>query len=178
MSQNYVAISGSLREKSFNTSLLKAAQEVLPSEATIEILSIKDIPLYNQDLEANYPIVVQKIKDKIKNADGIIFATPEYNRSVPGVLKNVIDWVSRPYGTNAFAGKLVLLLGASPGAIGTAVAQSHLKEILLYLDMKVIGQPEFYLGGASQKFNEQGVLTDEVTKEHLRKILIELTLRS
>src|ERR1035437_10170853 len=174
MSKHYVAISGSLREKSFNTHLLKVAQELLPSEATMEIVSIKDIPLYNQDLEANFPSAVQEIKDKIKNADGVIFATPEYNRSFSGVLKNIIDWVSRPYGTNSFAGKSALVLGASPGAIGAAVAQNHLKQILLHLDMKVVGQPEFYHGEVNQNFNEQGVLTDAVAKENLNKALMAL----
>lgn len=177
MSKHYIGISGSLREKSFNTYLLKAVKELLPSEATMEILNIKDVPLYNQDLEVNevnFPPAIQEIKDKIKNADGVIFATPEYNRSIPGVLKNVIDWASRPYGANAFAGKSALVIGATPGTVGTALAQNHLKQILLYLDMKVIGQPEFYLGDASKKFNEQGILTDENTKEHLRKALAAL----
>jgi len=111
------------------------------------------------------------IKNKIAGSDGVIFATPEYNRSTSGVLKNAIDWVSRPYGKNSFAGKKALVLGASMGPIGTAVAQSHLKQILLYLDMQVIGQPEFYLGTVQDKFDGAGNLTDENTKKHIVKAL-------
>lgn len=178
MFKKFIAISGSLREKSFNTYLLKAAQELAPEGVEIEIVSIKDFPLFNQDLETNFPSVVQEVKDKIKNSDGVIFASPEYNRSMTGVLKNAIDWISRPYGANSFAGKTALVLGASPGMIGTAVAQSHLKHTLLYLDMKVIGQPEFCLGLAQDKFNEEGKLVDEKTREFLAKALKVLVLKS
>ena len=174
MTKKFIAISGSTRTESFNTKLLKAAQEAAPEGVTLEIVDISNFPLFSQDLEVNFPKVVQELKDKIVASDGVIFATPEYNRSVPGVLKNAIDWVSRPYGNNAFAGKPALILGASIGPIGTAVAQSHLKQILLYLDMKVIGQPEFYLGTAQDKFDESGALTDENTKEHIVKALNKL----
>ena len=174
MSKKFIAISGSLRKGSYNTALLRAAKELAPAGLEIEIADIKDFPLYNFDMEANMPKAVLDLKEKIKNADGVIFATPEYNRSTSGVLKNAIDWISRPYGTNSFDGKTALVLGASTGAIGTAVAQSHLKEIILYLGMKVIGQPEFYLGLAKEKFSEEGVLIDEKTKSFLVKTLTVL----
>ena len=169
--KKYIAISGSLRKESYNTYLLKAAQKLAPEGISIEILNISDVPLFSQDLETTVPKIVEELKEKLKSSDGVILATPEYNRSFSGVLKNTIDWMSRPYGSNLFAGKTVLVLGASPGAIGTAIAQSQLKEILLYLDMKVIGQPEFYLGLAHEKFNQAGELVDEATKEHLIKAL-------
>lgn len=166
-----IAISGSIRKESFNTRLLKSVQTLAPESINIEIFDISNFPLYNQDLETNFPSVAQELKDKIATSDGVIFATPEYNRSVSGVLKNAIDWISRPYGKNSFAGKKALVLGASMGQIGTAVAQSHLKQILLYLDMQVIGQPEFYLSTAQDKFDASGNLTDENTKKHIVKAL-------
>src|ERR1700744_5708564 len=126
---NIVAISGSLRKGSYNTMLVRAFQAVASEGFAIELLPIGDLPLYNQDDEAAFPAAAQALKDKILAADGIIIATPEYNRSLPGVLKNAIDWASRPYGKNAFAGKTVLVAGVSGGKIGTALAQSDLKEV-------------------------------------------------
>ena len=171
MSKKFIAISGSLRKQSFNSMLLNAVKALAPESMNIEIVDISTLPLYNQDLEANFPPLAQELKNKIAGSDGVIFATPEYNRSTSGVLKNAIDWVSRPYGKNSFAGKKALVLGASMGPIGTAVAQSHLKQILLYLDMQVIGQPEFYLGTVQDKFDGAGNLTDENTKKHIVKAL-------
>jgi chromate reductase len=169
--KKFIAISGSLRKDSLNTHLLKAAVEIASADSQIEIVDISRLPLFNEDLETEFPKVVQDFKDKIVASDGVIFATPEYNRSIPGVLKNAIDWASRPYGKNAFAKKSVLILGASGGPIGTAVAQSHLKQIMLYLDSRVIGQPEFYLGKAQEKFDKDGALIDEQTKDHLKQAL-------
>lgn len=166
MQKNYVAFSGSLRKDSHNTNLLKALQKLNP-EINIEISDISQFPLFNQDLEINYPANIQAVKDKILASDGVIFATPEYNRSISGVLKNAIDWLSRPYGTNPFDQKPALIIGASGGQIGTAVAQSNLKEILLFLNMKLQGQPEFYLAFANDKFTN-GELTDEKTIENLK----------
>ena len=111
-----IAISGSLRKGSFNTALVHALQELVPSDYQVEIVPIDAVPLFNQDLEVEVPKGAQDFKDKILSADAIIFATPEYNRSIPGVLKNAIDWASRPYGKNAFAGKPVLVTGATGGA--------------------------------------------------------------
>lgn len=146
----------------------------MPAGVTSELLSIGSFPLFNQDLENDMPAVVAAAKEQVMKSDGVIFVTPEYNRSLPGVLKNAIDWMSRPYGKNAFVGKRALVMGATGGAIGTALAQTHLKDILLYLDMQVIGQPEFYLGHAAAKFNTGGDLVDEATEQHLLSALAVL----
>lgn len=172
--KTFIAFSGSLRKGSFNTNLLKAAQELVGDDATIEIVDISTFPLFNQDEEGSYPAQVKEIKDKVLHADGIIFATPEYNRSIPGVLKNAIDWISRPYGTNPFAGKPTLIMSASGGTISAALANYHLKQVMLYLDARILGQPEFFLGGAQTKFDESGVLIDETTKEHIVQALTAL----
>ncbi|MHB0866001.1 MAG: NADPH-dependent FMN reductase [Minisyncoccota bacterium] len=172
-----VALSGSLRKDSYNTMLVRAFAELASADMEIEMLNIGDLPLYSQDDETAYPPVAQAMKDKIASADGIIIVTPEYNRSIPGTLKNAIDWLSRPYGQNSFARKPVLVAGVSIGKIGTAVAQSHLKQILVYLDADVIGQPEIYLGPAQEVFDTTGALTNDSTKELLRKALEVLASR-
>ncbi len=172
-----IAISGSLRKDSFNTRLLHEVVKLAPEGMEIEMFDIRSLPLYNQDLEQAFPIEVQKLKDAILNADGVIFVTPEHNRSIPAALKNAIDWVSRPWGKNSFQGKHVLVMGASSGPIATAVAQQHLKQIMLYLDAHVIGQPEFYVGNVQDKFTEAGELTDENTQEHIKNALAVLMSR-
>ncbi|HET8575377.1 MAG TPA: NADPH-dependent FMN reductase [Candidatus Paceibacterota bacterium] len=165
MEKHFIGIVGSLRKKSFNRSLMRAAQKFAPEGINIENVEIGDFPLFNQDREKeNYPENVQKVKDQITAADGVLFVTPEYNRSVPGVLKNAIDWLSRPPGTSPFKGKPVLVIGASTGQLGTAIGQYHLKQSLLYLDARVLGQPEFYLSNAGEKFDEEGNLTDDRTR--------------
>lgn len=175
--KTFIAFSGSLRKNSFNTNLLKAAQELAPEGSTIEIVDISTFPLFNQDEEGNYPPQVKAIKDKVVAADGVIFATPEYNRSIPGVLKNAIDWISRPYGTNPFARKPTLVMSASGGGISGALANYHLKQVMNYLDADILGQPEFFLSGAMNKFDESGKLTDEDTKTHIKKALEVLASR-
>lgn len=175
---NILAISGSVRKDSYNTALLRALQPLAPEGMQIAIADIGSLPLFNQDVEASeFPAVAQALKESIEKADGIIIATPEYNRSIPGVLKNAIDWASRPWGQNSFAGKPVLVMGVSVGKIGTAVAQSHLKQVMVYLDAKVIGQPELYLGPASELFDAEGNLTDESAKDLLKKALEVLSNR-
>jgi chromate reductase len=174
---NIVALSGSLRKDSFNTSLLHALQALAPEGMQITVADISTLPLFNQDDEAVFPAVAQALKDTIEAADGIIIATPEYNRSVPGVLKNAIDWASRPWGQNSFEGKPVLTMGVSVGKLSTSVAQSHLRQILSYLDMQIIGQPEVYLGPAQELFDGEGNLTDAAAKELLTKALIVLADR-
>ncbi len=168
---NIIAISGSLRKESLNTALLHVLQSLAPSGMQIEIVEIGNLPLYSQDTEAAFPKEAQVLKEKIAAADGIIMATPEYNRSISGVLKNAIDWVSRPYGQNSFAGKPILIAGVSPGKIGTAVAQSHLRQIMLHLNANVIGQPELYLGPAQEIFDADGNISNESTSELLTKAL-------
>ncbi len=174
---NIVAISGSLRKDSFNTMLLRSLSELAPAGMDISIADISTLPMYDQDAEVSFPAAAQALKDAIEKADGIIIATPEYNRSIPGVLKNAIDWASRPWGQNSFAGKPVLTMGVSVGKLGTALAQAHLKQILTYLDMKVIGQPELYLGPAQELFDAAGNLTEESTKDTLAKALGVLASR-
>ncbi len=171
MSKKIYALSGSLRAGSYNTALLKAFTENAPEGVTIELLDVSAVPLYNQDAEAMFPESVNTLKEKIKSADGIIIATPEYNRSVPGMLKNVIDWTSRPYGDNAWKGIPVYVVGASVGPIAAALAQYDLKKIMLYLDARVLGQPEFYLGNAGEKFDATGTLVDASTLDHVRSSL-------
>ncbi|MFZ1075772.1 MAG: NADPH-dependent FMN reductase [Minisyncoccia bacterium] len=175
---NIVAISGSLRKDSFNTAILRALQKIAPAGVRITIEDIQGIPFYNQDTESPFPASAQALKDKIAAADAVVIATPEYNRSIPGVLKNTIDWMSRPYGQNSFAGKPVLVLGVSVGKIGTAVAQSHLRQVLSHLDANLVGQPELYLGPASELFDEKGNLTHMPTKELLAKGLEVLKNRA
>jgi len=173
---NIIAISGSLRNGSYNTMLVKALAKLAPEGMQIEIAEIGNLPIYNQDDEASFPAAAQALKDKIEKSDGVIIVTPEYNRSVPGALKNVIDWASRPWGKNSFAGKPVLIAGVSVGKVGTAVAQSHLRQIMLYLDADVIGQPELYL--TNEIFDEGGNITNDSAKELLTKALIVLAKRA
>lgn len=168
---NIVAISGSLRKDSTNTALLRVFQSLAPADMKIDIVSIGNLPLYNGDNEAPYPAAAQVVRDAVEVADGLIIATPEYNRSISGALKNAIDWLTRPYGRNSFAKKPVLVVGVSGGKVGTAVAQSHLRQILLHLDANVIGQPELYLGPSRDLFDVAGNIADAGTKELLMKAL-------
>lgn len=156
--------------------LLTALAELAPADMTIEVVEIGNLPLYNSDDETEFPAIAQALKDKIEKADGIIIATPEYNRSISGVLKNAIDWASRPYGKNSFSGKPVLVAGVSIGRIGTAVAQSHLRQILLHLNANVIGQPELYL--TNDIFSADGSISDELTKKLLSGALDVLVSRT
>ena len=168
MGVKIVGLVGSLREKSINKGLMQAFKDSAPGGAELEIAQIDNLPLYNADLDKDYPESALQLKSMIESADALIIATPEYNRSISGVLKNAIDFASRPYKSNSFDGKPVLIVSASPGDAGGAMAQYHLKQILLHLNMKVIGQPEFWVGGAGDKFNEDGVLTDEGTKDFIK----------
>ena len=163
---------GSLRKQSYNKGLLRAAQELLPEGVTLEILPLDDIPLYNQDVEAiGDPEPVKAFKDKIRQADGVLIATPEYNYSVPGVLKNAFDWASRPPGQSALTGKPVAIMGASGGRFGTARAQLHLRQSLLYVNAQTLNKPEVYIPLAAQKYDAQGNLIDEETRAHVRSLL-------
>ena len=169
-----LGIAGSLRQGSYNRGTLRAAAELVPEGAEIEIFDIHGIPGFNQDEEQNPPEKVAKLKRKIREADAILFVTPEYNYSVPGVLKNAIDWASRPYGDNAFDGKPAAIMGASIGAIATARAQYHLRQMMVFLNMFPVNQPEVMIGNAAEKFDEQGNLTDETTKDFIRQLLQNL----
>ncbi len=165
---------GSLRKGSFNKSLLKAATELVPTGTTLETLDLDGIPPFNQDMESQPPEKVKEFKDKIRAADAILIATPEYNYSIPGVLKNSIDWASRPYGDNVFADKPVALMGASIGMLGTARAQYHLRQSLVFLNMHPINQPEVMVPFVEQKVDQNGRLTDEKTRAKIKEMLESL----
>lgn len=149
-------IVGSLRTDSFNRKLADAIVKLAPAEFSFQQVKISDLPLYNQDDDANPAESVKRLKNEIKSAQGLLFITPEYNRSIPGVLKNAIDHASRPYGQSAWAGKPAGVLGASPGAIGTAMAQQHLRNILAHLDMPTMGQPEGFIHAKEGLFDQEG----------------------
>jgi chromate reductase len=169
-----LGIVGSLRKDSFNHFALKAAQEVIPDNAELELVELHGIPVFNQDDEIEMPISVLEFKQKILLADAVLFATPEYNYSVPGCLKNAIDWASRPYGTSAWLGKPAAILGASIGNLGTARAQYHLRQVLVALDMTVLNQPEVMISNAAKIFQQNGKLIDEHTRIQIQKLLIAL----
>jgi chromate reductase len=159
---------GSLQKDSHNKKVAKTLESLLPEGVEFAYVDI-NLPLFNQDLEADYPAAAQAAKDIVTSADGVLFVTPEYNRSVPGVLKNAIDWVSRPYGQSAFDGKPAGSIGASIGPVGTAVAQSDLRRIALFLNMKMMGQPEVYIANTmGMTFNEDGTLPDERWRKNLQ----------
>jgi chromate reductase len=149
-------IVGSLRKDSFNRKLANAIVKLAPSEFTFQQVQINDLPLYNQDDDMNQAESVKRLKNEIKDAQGILFVTPEYNRSIPGVLKNAIDNASRPYGQNAWAGKPAGVLGASIGVIGTAMAQQHLRNVLAFLDVPTLAQPEAFIHAKDGLFDEFG----------------------
>jgi chromate reductase, NAD(P)H dehydrogenase (quinone) len=166
-----LGIAGSLRRGSYNRAALRAATKLLPEGATLDLFELDGIPGFNQDDEQNPPEKVVELKRRVREADAILFVTPEYNYSVPGVLKNAIDWASRPYGESAWSGKPAAIMGASIGAIGTARAQYHLRQMMVFLNMFPVNQPEVMIGNAADRFDAEGNLTDETTKDYIRKLL-------
>ena len=169
-----VGLSGSLRKGSYNSAALRAAQALAPEGTVIEIAEIRDLPLYNDDVRAaGYPAPVERLRRQIAEADAVLFVTPEYNYSVSGVLKNAIDWASRPP-NQPFDGKPVAIMGASGGLFGTARAQYHLRQMLIFLNAFPVNKPEVMIGQAQTKFDEAGNLTDEATREFIRKLLVAL----
>jgi len=157
MSKYQIAVVvGSLRQDSFNRKLASAVARLAPPEFSFKQLQIGDLPLYNQDDDANQAESVKRLKGEILAAQGLLFVTPEYNRSIPGVLKNAIDHASRPYGQSAWPGKPAGVLGASPGTSGTAMAQQHLRNILATLDIPTLGQPEAFIQVKDGLFDEAG----------------------
>ena len=161
-------IVGSLRKDSYNLKLAKAIMKLGKDTFDGSVLEIGDLPLFNQDLEANFPAQATRMKNEILAADAILFVTPEFNRSIPGPLKNAIDWASRPYGANAFAGKPAAVCGTSPGAIGTACAQQVLRPILGYLDTTLMGQSEVFLQFKEGLIDNDGTVTNEATAKFLQ----------
>jgi len=157
MSQYKIAvIVGSLRRESFNRKFAHALAKLAPADFVLKEVEIGDLPHYNQDNDSNQPDTVKRFKAEIAGAQGLLFVTPEYNRSIPGVLKNAIDNASRPYGQSAWAGKPAGVIGVSPGAIGTALAQQHLRNILAYLDVPTLGQPEAFIQAKDGLFDADG----------------------
>ena len=169
-----LGIAGSLRRQSYNRAALRAATQLAPDDATIDIFEIDGIPPFSEDDEQNPPAKVVEMKRRIREADAVLFVTPEYNYSIPGVLKNAIDWASRPYGDSAWSGKPVAIMGASVGNIGTARAQYHLRQVMVFLNMFPLNQPEVMIGNASERFDAEGNLTDGETREYVRRLLQSL----
>lgn len=169
-----LGISGSLRKESYNLSLLTAASKLLPMDVELEIYSLDKLPMYNQDLEYAENPTVAEFKAKIKEADAILFSSPEYNYSIPGVLKNAIDVASRPWGDNTWAGKPAAIMGATVGNLGTSRMQYHLRQVLVSLDMHLLNKPELMISTAQEKINQSGVLTDENIQEKIAELLIAL----
>ena len=168
---NVLGISGSLRRGSFNTAILKAAQRLAPADLTIEIFDLAPIPLYNEDLRAKgLPPAVVDLRARIAAADALLIATPEYNYSIPGVLKNAVDWASRPP-DQPFEGKPLAVMGASPGRLGTARAQYHLRQAFIYLNALVLNQPEVMIAGANNLIGKDGKLSDDATGQYIAKLL-------
>jgi len=166
-----LGFAGSLRKGSYNKAILRAALELLPQDAELEIFDLDGIPPYNQDYEDQPVERVKEFKAKIKAADAILIATPEYNYSIPGVLKNAIDSASRPYGDNAFAHKPVAIMGAAPGLLGSARAQYHLRQCFVFLSCFALNQPEVMVSLAHEKIDKDGRVTDEKTREKIRELL-------
>jgi chromate reductase, NAD(P)H dehydrogenase (quinone) len=166
-----LGFAGSLRTGSYNKAILRAAQEMMPPEAKLEIFDIAGIPLFNQDFERQPVDRVKEFKAAIRAADALLIATPESNYSMPGVLKNALDWASRPYGDNALDGKPVAIMGASPGMLGTARAQYHLRQSCVTLNMYPLNVPEVMVASAHQKIDDLGRLTDPKTKEFIVNLI-------
>ena len=169
-----LGIAGSLRKASYNRAALRAAQELVPPDATLDVFELDAIPPFNEDHERTLPPAVAELKAKIRAADAVLIVTPEYNYSIPGVLKNAIDWASRPYGDNAWDGKPVAVMGASVGALGSARAQYHLRQTFVFLNMHPVNKPEVMISAAAQRFDERGHLTDETSRKLVGQLLVSL----
>jgi chromate reductase len=169
-----LGISGSLRKHSFNTAILRAAIELAPEGMTVEVGEIGEIPLYDDDVHARgLPPPVAKLREQVATADAILIVTPEYNYSIPGVLKNAIDWLSRPP-KQPFAHKPLAIMGASGGPSGTVRAQYHLRQIAVALDMHPLNRPEVFVRSAAERINADGIVTDESTRKAIADQLVAL----
>jgi len=176
-----LAVSGSLRSESHNGALLRAAAEEAPRDVDIELWNgLKGIPAFDQDDEIDPPLTVEAFRDKVRDADAVLFATPEYNSSIPGALKNALDWASRPTASNVFRNKPVAVIGSSAGAFGGVWAQAELRKVLAAMGARV-ADVELAVGHAAEKFDENGALIDGTVRQELRdavSTLVELTLES
>jgi chromate reductase, NAD(P)H dehydrogenase (quinone) len=173
-----LGIAGSLRRKSYNRAALRTAQQLAPEDVVIDIFELDGIPVFSEDDERQPPAKVVEFKKRIREADAILFVTPEYNYSIPGVLKNAIDWASRPYGDSAWTDKPAAIMGASLGTLGTARAQYHLRQVFVFLNVHAINQPEVMIANAAQNFDAEGNLTNETTKNLIRQLLSNLVGRT
>jgi chromate reductase len=169
-----LGFAGSLRQGSYNRALLWAAGELVPNGARLEAFELDGIPPFNEDLLSSPPEKVKEFKRKIKAADAVLIVTPEYNYSIPGVLKNAIDWASRPYVDNAFEGKPVAIMSASTGMLGGARVQYHLRQTFVFLNMYAVNKPEVFVTFAAQKFDDKGKLLDKQAKELIGQLLDNL----
>ncbi|HUW65707.1 MAG TPA: NAD(P)H-dependent oxidoreductase [Spirochaetia bacterium] len=170
-----LGFAGSLRRNSYNRAALRAASEGLPEGITMDIFDLAPIPLYNEDLEKEaFPAAVTDFKARIADADALLIASPEYNYSIPGVLKNALDWASRPPGQSPLPGKPVAVMGASTGYFGTARCQYHLRQVFVILRMLPLVTPEVFIPQAQSKFDPDGRLTDEQTRQHIQSLLVAL----
>lgn len=169
--RNIAVLVGSLRKESFSRKVARALSELAPEGLKLEIVEIGDLPLYNQDDDAQPPASSAAFKQKVMASDGVLFVTPEYNRSIPGVLKNAIDIASRPYGKSAWDGKPGAVVSCSPGAIGGFGANHHLRQCLTFLNVPVLQQPEAYVGGIDKALDASGALTDASKREFLTKFM-------
>lgn len=169
-----LGFAGSLRKASFNRGVLRAAQELVPEDVKIEIFDLAGIPIFNQDEECDPPEPVASFREKIRAADALLVATPEYNYSIPGVLKNALDWASRPYGEGAILGKPVAVMGASVGMLGSARAQYDLRRVFQALNMPAVSHPEVLIPFASKLCDEQGNVRDEKTRAKIQELVIAL----
>ena len=164
-------IIGSLRKESFNRKMAKALIALAPSTLRLDIVEIGDLPMYNQDIDDNPPAAWKQLRDTVRGYDGVLFLTPEYNRSVPPVLKNALDICSRPYGQSAWSGKPCAVVSVSPGALGGFGANHHLRQSLVCLNMPALAQPEAYIGNAARLFDDSGALVDEPAMDFGRKFM-------
>ena len=171
MARDIVVIVGSLRKESFNRKMANALRELAPASLKLEIVEIGQLPLYNQDLDTDPPPAWKEFRARVKKADGVLFVTPEYNRSIPAPLKNAIDVGSRPYGQSAWDKKPCAVVSVSPGAIGGFGANHHLRQSMVFLNVPTLQQPEAYIGGAAKLFDESGKMINESTREFLGKFL-------
>ncbi|MBV8976224.1 MAG: NAD(P)H-dependent oxidoreductase [Alphaproteobacteria bacterium] len=171
MVRDVAVVVGSLRKESFNRKAANALTALAPPPLKLEIVEIRDLPLYDEDLDGNPPPAWTAFRERMRRADAVLFVTPEYNRGVPGVLKNALDVGSRPYGKSAWAGKPGAVVSVSPGAIGGFGANHHLRQSLVFLDVPVLQQPEMYVGGANKLFDAEGKLTNDGTRDFFKKFL-------
>lgn len=164
-----IVLSGSLRKASYTTKLAHAFIKAAPSGVSTELIDISQLPLINEDLESDLPRPVRVLRDRVRRADAVLLVTPEYNRSYTPVMKNALDWASRPSGQNCWDGKPAAIAGCTPFTLGAFGAQHHLRQVLTYLNMPTMQQPEFYLQLVAGKMNDQGDITDPSTREHIEK---------